>query len=576
MLRKKKFGSIILASLLIASLTGCGSGGGGVISSPTSGAQLLSISVTPADPSVAVNTAQQFTATGIYSDNSTRDLTDVVDWSSSDTSVAIVNTAAGSTGTSISAAIQSVISTPGHVYAAGEGTATIKATWGNKWGWGRLHVNRATLVSIAVTPANPSIARGTSQQFVATGTFSDNTTQDLTKTVIWSSSTGAANISNATGSAMITAASGGISGSTGLTINAATLVSITVTPSNPGIAPGTSQQFTATGTYSDNTTQNLTNTAAWSSSSNSVATINTSGAARGLATSVSPGTTTITAASGNISGSTTLTVNSASLVSIAVTPADPSIAKGTSQQFTAIGTYSDNSTQNVTKTAAWSSSNTSVAAISNAAGSIGLATASAGVGATTITAASGSVSGTTILTVNPATLVSLSITPASPSIGKGASQQFTVTGAYSDGSTQNLTNAMTWSSSSTSVATISNAAGSIGLATASAAGTTTISAASGSVSGTASLTVTASGSATLSWNVPTTNTDGTPFADLSYFKIYYGTQSGSYTTTVNLGTATNYVVNNLASGSTYYFAVTAVNSSGVESSYSNEANKTIP
>jgi hypothetical protein len=50
---------------------------------------------------------------------------------------------------------------------------------------------------------------------------------------------------------------------------------------------------------------------------------------------------------------------------------------------------------------------------------------------------------------------------------------------------------------------------------------------------------------------------------------------GSYSTTVNLGTSTTYVVNNLASG-TYYFAVTVVNSSGVESSFSNEVSKTIP
>jgi fibronectin type 3 domain-containing protein len=88
--------------------------------------------------------------------------------------------------------------------------------------------------------------------------------------------------------------------------------------------------------------------------------------------------------------------------------------------------------------------------------------------------------------------------------------------------------------------------------------------------------VTASGSATLSWNAPTTNTDGTPFTDLSDYKIYYGTQSGNYTTTVNLGTATTYVANNLASGSTYYFAVTVVSSSGEESGYSNEVSKTIP
>jgi hypothetical protein len=126
------------------------------------------------------------------------------------------------------------------------------------------------------------------------------------------------------------------------------------------------------------------------------------------------------------------------------------------------------------------------------------------------------------------------------------------------------------------VATVSNAAGSYGLATAVAAGTTTITATSGGISATAALTVTAitTGSATLSWNAPTTNTDGTPLTDLVGYKVYMGTSSGNYTTVVNIGNVTTYVVNNLAPG-TYYFVVTAYDSSNIESSFSNEASKTI-
>lgn len=95
----------------------------------------------------------------------------------------------------------------------------------------------------------------------------------------------------------------------------------------------------------------------------------------------------------------------ATLVSIAVTPTNPSIAKGTTQQFTATGTYSDSTTQHITTSVTWSSSNTGVATISNASGSNGLASA-VDVGTTTITATYGSVSGNTTLTVIPATLVS--------------------------------------------------------------------------------------------------------------------------------------------------------------------------
>src|SRR5262249_15781773 len=73
-------------------------------------------------------------------------------------------------------------------------------------------------------------------------------------------------------------------------------------------------------------------------------------------------------------------------------------------------------------------------------------------------------------------LQSLSISPQTPSVAKGSKQQFSATGSYTDGSTQDLTTQVTWASSMTNVATISNAAGSQGLATTLAVGTTTISA----------------------------------------------------------------------------------------------------
>ncbi len=83
------------------------------------------------------------------------------------------------------------------------------------------------------------------------------------------------------------------------------------------------------------------------------------------------------------------------------------------------------------------------------------------------------------------------------------------------------------------------------------------------------------GSATLSWNPPTTNTDGTPLTDLAGYKIYYGTSSGNYTQIINVGNVTTYPVSNLTAGATYYFVVTAYDTSGYESGYSNQVGKTI-
>ncbi|MGA2237292.1 MAG: DUF2341 domain-containing protein, partial [Terriglobales bacterium] len=170
----------------------------------------------------------------------------------------------------------------------------------------------------------------------------------------------------------------------------ASLVSIAVTPANPSIAKGTTQQFAATGTYSDGSTQNLLGSVTWSSTSTTVATITTGG----LATGTGTGSTTIQATLGSISGSTGLTVTAPVLVSIAMTPANPTILIGTTQQFTATGTYSNSSTQNLTGSVTWSSSNTAVATITAAGLATGVAT-----GSTTIQATSGSVSGSTGLTV---------------------------------------------------------------------------------------------------------------------------------------------------------------------------------
>jgi hypothetical protein len=88
------------------------------------------------------------------------------------------------------------------------------------------------------------------------------------------------------------------------------------------------------------------------------------------------------------------------------------------------------------------------------------------------------------------TLVSLALSPINPSISKGAVQQFTATGTYSDGSAQDLTTSAAWTSSDTAVAAISNAAGSSGSATAVAAGRTTITTTVGGVSASTTLTVT--------------------------------------------------------------------------------------
>ena len=451
--------AIVLAFL--GSLAGCGGGGGGdgdatttvpLNTTPT----LRSIEVTPSLSQAAAGTEAQFTATGVYTDNSKKDLTTQATWASSDSAVAMLSNAAGSKGLAI---------------AAGVGSAKVSATSDGVSGDTMLTVTDATLVSIEVSPAAPSIVNGLTQQFTATGLYSDNSTQDLTTQVTWASSDNVvATMSNAAGSnglatadsvgsTTVSATSDDVSGDTTLTVTDATLVSIEVSPATPSIVDGLTQQFTATGLYSDNSTQDLTTQVTWNSSDSAVATVSNAVGSKGLATAASVGGTTVSATSDGVSGDTTLTVTDATLVSIEVSPAASSIVDGLTQQFTATGLYSDNSTQDLTTEVTWASSDGAVATVSNAVGSNGLATA-ASVGSTTVSATSGDVSGDTTLTVTDATLVSIEVTPAAPSIANGLTQQFTATGLYSDNSTQDLTTEVTWSSSdSEAVATVSNAPG---------------------------------------------------------------------------------------------------------------------
>jgi hypothetical protein len=85
------------------------------------------------------------------------------------------------------------------------------------------------------------------------------------------------------------------------------------------------------------------------------------------------------------------------------------------------------------------------------------------------------------------------------------------------------------------------------------------------------------GSATLSWLPPTQNVDGSPLLNLAGYRVYWGQQSGSYSSSsevMNPG-VTTYVIENLVKG-THYFATTAVNASGIESALSRETSMAIP
>lgn len=213
------------------------------------------------------------------------------------------------------------------------------------------------------------------------------------------------------------------------------LSSIAVIPGAANLALGLSQQFVATGTYSDGSTKDITANVTWTSSASSVATVNSSG----LASSKAQGTATISASLGAVKGNAAITVVPAQIASIAVTPNTASLALGLSQQFAALGTYTDASTKDITANVTWTSSASSVATVSSS----GLVS-SKSQGTVSIAASLGTVIGNAAITVGPAQMTSIAIDPPAVFVSRGSVQAFTATGTFTDGSTQDVTSSTTW------------------------------------------------------------------------------------------------------------------------------------
>jgi uncharacterized protein YjdB len=448
-------------------------------------AVVVSISVTPMTPTIPIGTTVQFTATAIFSDGTTQNVTANATWTSSAPGVLGVTTAgiARGRGTGVAA-----------------GTATVTATFMGLSGSTTATVTNAVPVSITVSPAGATLAVGGQRQFTAQAIFSDGTSQDVTARATWTSDTpGVAGVSDAAatrglvtgvagGTANITATFSGLSGSVRVTVNPATLTALQVTPFNQTVPVGTALQFRATGLFSDGTSSDLTASATWQSSLPGVAGVSDAAGTRGQASAVSSGTTQISATVMGVTGSTNLTVTAATIVAIQVTPFNPSLPAGFSRQLTATAIYSDGTNRDITSVATWTAANPGVATVSDAAASKGLVAAVSG-GSTGISAQLSGQTGSTTVTVSTATLMSIAVTPAGPTAAAGSTVQFTATGTFSDGTTLDITTFVTWTSSNTAAADVSNADGSRGQASAFAAGTTTIKAQRGSITATTVLTV---------------------------------------------------------------------------------------
>jgi Bacterial Ig-like domain (group 2) len=342
------------------------------------------------------------------------------------------------------------------------------------------------LTKIVVTPASKSIAKGTSLQLTATGTYSDETQEDITSAVTWQTSPTSvakvdakgAVIAMDEGVAQVSAVYQKLTGNASITVGPAALVSIAVGLQKSSLPLGESETLTATGTFTDGTIQDLTQSAAWKVSPAKVATIT----AKGSFTAVAEGVAQISADSQGITGSTSITVTPPALLHIAVSSRQSPLPLGASVALTATGSFSDGSTKDLTQAATWKVSPSSIAKIDPHGSLTGV-----GQGVAQVSAAYQGMTGDASITVGPPALVQILVSPSQLSLPLGESEPLTATGSFTDGSSKNMTQSVTWISSGPSIAGVSSK----GAVSAKSTGSTTISARSGIVTGSAGLTVTA-------------------------------------------------------------------------------------
>ena len=318
----------------------------GQLSIVVGASSLTNIFILPGTGSNRMGVKQSMSVIGVFANGVISDLTKSVTWTSSNASVATIDSSVNYGLTTLLAG----------------GTSTITASRTGITASRVLTVETPTLSSLTVAPSTLLLANGYSSIVSVVGTYSDGQKLDLTSAATWSSSYGSiATVSDAIGRKGIT--TGVLAGSTTLTANvlgvtgqsvvnvtAATLSTITLSPSTLTIAPGTQAQITADGSFSDLSRLDLTFSAAWASSSSSFS-VNDLGLSKGIILAKSDGSGTATASQNSVSGTAGLIVSSATLVSIAVTPSAPSLTATGQIQLKATGTFSDSTTQDITKVA---------------------------------------------------------------------------------------------------------------------------------------------------------------------------------------------------------------------------------
>ena len=399
---------------------------------------VTSVAIPEGNQGLDVSGTVQLSAAVTGTNNPSQDVT----WSTSDNTVATVSTtglvtvAAGATGGQTA-----------DITATSTADATKKDTI-------TVTVNAATVASVAINEGNQGLDVSGTVQLSAAVSGNNNPSQDVT----WSTSDNTVATVSTTG--LVTVAAGAAGGQTAditatstadatkkdtitVTVNAATVASVAINEGNQGLDVSGTVQLSAAVSGNNNPSQDVT----WSTSDNTVATVSTTGlvtVAAGAAGGQTADITATSTADATKKDTITVTVNAATVASVAINEGNQGLDVSGTVQLSAAVTGSNNPSQDVT----WSTSDNTVATVSTTGLVTVVATAMGG-NTATITATStedNTKTASITVTVNAATVTSVTINEGDQNVSLAGTRivqlSVTVTG------TNNPSQDVTWSTTS--------------------------------------------------------------------------------------------------------------------------------
>ncbi len=410
-------------------------------------AVLESLAVTPAVLSLPAGNTRQLILVGTYSDSSRSNLTFQANWSTSNADAALVGNQ----------------DQAGVVTGRSPGRSTVTARFENQSISVAVTVTDAELVAIQVQPPRASVPAGDQVSLTCFGVYSDNSLRGLTEEAVWSSDAPTiATVSNAPGArgsvtgvalgdAEIRVRFEGLEDTGRVQVTEEVVTSVFVLPGQGLIVAGRSQNFNAFATYSNGSTQVVTQEAVWTSNRSAVAQVSNADGTRGRVAGIEPGQATITAAFGGQTGQVNVRVSDAELEQLRLFPERVELSPGTSQQLFAVGVYSNRQVQqNLTAEVLWTSDNPDVFTVSNIPAPPGIVTG-VSPGEATISAEIDGVRESLRVVVVQRNVIGMSISPPSAILPVDAFQLFTALAQYDDGTTQDVTQNATWGSTDASI-----------------------------------------------------------------------------------------------------------------------------